>query len=226
MILPRPVKAVVFDMDGLLLDSERLYARAALAAAREIGCPLEMDVFLKLVGTTEARRILKDHYGETYPFDDLRVAWGRRVKELLAAELELKAGALELLDLLDELGLPRAIATSSSHATVDDHLSAQGVRHRFPVVVANGDYANGKPAPDPFLMAAARLAVAPHECLALEDSHYGIRAASAAGMMTVMVPDLLAPSDEIRGLCRVVASLHEVRDLISSSRRASAVASS
>jgi beta-phosphoglucomutase-like phosphatase (HAD superfamily) len=81
--------------------------------------------------------------------------------------------------------------------------------------VAHGDYANGKPAPDPFLKAAERLGVAPALCLALEDSHNGVRAASAAGMMTVMVPDLIAPTDEIQRLCtRVVADLHEVRRLV------------
>ena len=226
MMLPRPVKAVVFDMDGLLLDSERLHARAALAAAREVGCPLEMDVFLKFVGTTQAQRILREHYGESYPFEELRVAWGRLVKVLFAAELELKAGALELLDLLDRLELPRAIATSSSHATVEDHLSSQGILHRFHAVVALGDYANGKPAPDPFLKAAERLGIDPQDCLALEDSHNGILAASTAGMMTVMVPDLLQPTDEIQRLCLVVPSLHDVPRLISSSRPGSAAASS
>lgn len=226
MILPRPVKAVVFDMDGLLFDSERLHARAALAAAQEIGCPLEMDVFVKLLGTTEARRILIEHYGADYPFDELRAAWGRRVKQLFEAELELKAGVLELLDELDRHDLPRAIATSSSHATVEGHLAAHGLLQRFHSIIAFGDYANSKPAPDPFLEAAERLRVDPSHCLALEDSHSGIRAAAAAGMMAVMVPDLIGPVPEIEQLCLVVASLHEVPALIWSSRPGSAAASS
>ena len=138
----------------------------------------------------------------------------------------MKAGARELLDQLDELGLPRAIATSSSHATVQGHLSAHGLAHRFHAVVALGDYANSKPAPDPFLEAAERLGVQAQDCLALEDSHNGIRAASAAGMMTVMVPDLIEPTVELRGLCVVVSSLHEVRALILSSRRGFVTASS
>jgi HAD superfamily hydrolase (TIGR01509 family) len=227
VILPRPVAAVVFDMDGLLFDTERLHARAALAAAKDIGCQLEMDVFLKLLGTTEVRRILTEHYGESYPFEALRVAWGGHMKELLDSDLQPKLGALELLDLLDEQAVPRAIATSSSHATVDDHLARLDLVGRFHHVVAHGDYANGKPAPDPFLRAAERLKVDPRHCLALEDSFNGIRSASSAGMMTVMVPDLIQPTDEIRGLCAVVAvSLLDVPALITSSRRASAAASS
>jgi beta-phosphoglucomutase-like phosphatase (HAD superfamily) len=86
---------------------------------------------------------------------------------------------------------------------------------RFDVIVGRGDYEHGKPAPDPFLAAAQRLGVEPRSCLALEDSHNGVRSASSAGMMTIMVPDLLEPTDEIRELCSFVFSdLHEARRLI------------
>jgi HAD superfamily hydrolase (TIGR01509 family) len=129
--------------------------------------------------------------------------------------LELKPGALELLDTLDEMRLPRAIATSSSHRTVERHLTAHGLSGRFDVIVGHGDCENGKPAPDPFLKAAERLGIEPTLCLALEDSHNGVRSASAAGMMSLMVPDLLEPTEEIRGLCTlIVPNLHEVRHLI------------
>lgn len=226
MILPRPVRAVVFDMDGLLFDTEKLHARAALAAAKEVGCELTMNVFCRLLGTTEARRILQAHYGDSYPFDELRVAWGRQFRLLAETELELKRGALDLLDLLDGLGLPRAIATSSSHNTVQHHLAAHDLTQRFHVIVAAGDYTASKPAPDPFLKAAERLAVAPRDCLALEDSHNGIRSASAAGMMAIMVPDLIEPTAEIERICLVVPSLHDVRELILSNRPGSVAASS
>jgi phosphoglycolate phosphatase-like HAD superfamily hydrolase len=107
------------------------------------------------------------------------------------------------------------IATSSARHTVEHHLTAHNLAGRFHEIVGHGDYASGKPAPDPFLKAAERLGVKPRLCLALEDSHNGIRSASSAGMMTVMVPDLLEPTDEIRGLCTFVArDLLEVRSLI------------
>ncbi len=99
------------------------------------------------------------------------------------------------------------------------HLGAHDLGDRFHHIVASGDYAAGKPAPDPYLLAAARLGIEPRFCLALEDSHNGVRSAAAAGMMTIMVPDLLEATDEIRGLCTfVVRDLHMVRDLVMAAR--------
>jgi HAD superfamily hydrolase (TIGR01509 family) len=213
MSLPRPPAAVIFDMDGLLFDSERLYAQAILTAAAEVGCPMSHDIFLQLVGRSHEvnHAFLLGHYGPDYPLQTLIATWGRHFRELAAAGLPLKPGAIELLDLLDDLGLPRAIATSSTHATVQANLLVHSLTGRFHGVVARGDYANGKPAPDPFLKAAERLCVAPALCLALEDSHNGVRSASAAGMMAVMVPDPIPATDEIQGLCtHVVVDLHDV----------------
>lgn len=217
MSLPRQPAAVIFDMDGLLFDTEALYGKAILAAAAEVGCAMSYDVFLQLVGRSRELnyRFLREHYGEDYPIEALVAAWGRHFRGLVDAGLPLKPGVAELLDLLDALGLPRAIATSSSHPTVQRNLVSLGLTHRFDCLVAHGDYANGKPAPDPFLKAAERLGVAPELCLALEDSHNGVRSASAAGMMTVMVPDLIPATDEMRTLCtHVVLDLHAVRQLL------------
>jgi len=217
MTLPRPVAAVVFDMDGLLFDTEKLYGQAILTAARELGVEMTTEVFLTFIGTPWAhnRRQMLAAYGDAYPAEELRVTWMEHFEVLLDDGLELKPGVVELLDLLDELGLPRAIATSSSYGTVEHHLGAHGLRDRFHHVVASGDYTNSKPAPDPFLRAAERLGIDPRHCLALEDSLNGVRSASSAGMMTVMVPDLIQPTAEIRGLCAgVVASLLDVPALV------------
>jgi HAD superfamily hydrolase (TIGR01509 family) len=220
MSLPRPVKAVVFDMDGLLFDTERLYEKAFISAATELGHVADREVFGRLIGSPwpDNKRVLLEHYGPDLRIDELVEVWMSHFRRLIEADLPLKAGALELLAALDEWGLPRAIATSSSHETVAHHLAMHRLAERFHAVVAEGDYAEGKPAPDPFLQAAAKLGVEPRDCLALEDSFNGVRAASAAGMMTVMVPDILQPTDEIRRLCTVVQSLHEVPALIGGGR--------
>jgi beta-phosphoglucomutase-like phosphatase (HAD superfamily) len=221
MSLPRTPKAVVFDMDGLLCDTEVVYRDAMMATALEHGHDVPLSLFKRMIGLpgpSGDRKVL-DHFGEAFPI----IAFNSRVMEHVGAACEagiaLKAGVVELLDHLDELGLPRAIATSSSHRAVEAHLGASGIIPRFHAVVARGDYARGKPSPDPFLTAAARLSVAPEDCLALEDSHNGVRAAAAAGMMTIMVPDLLDPTEEMEGLCiRIARDLHEVEALIRASR--------
>jgi len=217
MRLPRLPAAVVFDMDGLLFDTEKLYGEAILSAATELGCEMSLDVFRRCVGTPwqHNRHTMLEHYGEAFPVDALREAWMRHFNLLIATNVPLKPGVIELLDCLDDLRLPRAIASSSSHKTVRHHLSAHGLEARFHGIVAHGDYTASKPSPDPFLRAAELLEVDPRHCLALEDSLNGIRSASAAGMMAVMVPDILDPTPEIRGLCTmVVRDLHEVRDVV------------
>jgi len=217
MTLPRLPQAVVFDMDGLLFDTETLYQEAAALAAAEGGHDVSSGIIFRLVGLPwrRGRELLIEHFGAAFPVEDFETAWRRHFWLIAETRLTLKPGVLELLEALDALGLPRAIATSSSHRTVRHHLAAHGLAGRFQAIVGDGDYAAGKPAPDPFLTAAVRLGIAPEACLALEDSHNGIRSASAAGMMTIMVPDLLPPTEEIRALCTLVAAdLHEVSRLI------------
>lgn len=217
MRLPRSPAGIVFDMDGLLFDTERLYEEAALAAAVELGFVMDSTFHRSTIGSSwpVIRDMLLDRYGPTFAADELKARARRIFNELVDTHLPLKPGVLELLDLLDELGLPRAIATTSSRPTVRHHLEAHDLVDRFHQIVAHGDYVRHKPAPDPFLKAAEQLGVAPELCLALEDSHHGVRAASAAGMMTVMIPDLVPPTEEIRGLClHIVLDLHDVRRLV------------
>jgi HAD superfamily hydrolase (TIGR01509 family) len=221
MALPRIVKAVVFDMDGLLFDTESVYRDAMMATARDWGFEMPNELFLKLVGSPWAgnKPVLLDHYGAGFDTEAFRAEATRRFHLVADAEIALKAGVGELLDFLDLAGLPRAVATSSMPHTVQHHLGQHDLIARFHALVAQGDYARGKPAPDPFLTAADRLGVDPVDCLALEDSHNGVRAAAAAGMMTIMVPDLLDPTEEMQTLCvRIARDLHEVRELLEAQR--------
>ena len=219
--LPRRPQAVIFDLDGLLFDTEQLYQDAIMAAAVDLGHDMTPAIFRTMIGRplAQTRAFLFETYGSSFPVDELLAAWHRHFAVIVETRLALKPGVHELLDALDSLALPRGIATSSSHKTVQHHLGAHDLGSRFHQIVASGDYAAGKPAPDPYLLAARRLGIEPHLCLALEDSHNGVRSASAAGMMTIMVPDLLEATDEIRALCTfVVPDLHAVRGLMLGAR--------
>ena len=217
MTLPYRPSAVVFDMDGLLFDTEALWQEALLSAAAEGGHEIPDEVYYKSIGVgrSQCRDLFHSHFGEEFLFDEFDASWTRHFWLIAVNKLTLKPGASELLETLDQLRLPRAIATSSSKTTVERHLTAHRLMDRFDQIICRGDYENGKPAPDPFLRAAERLGIEPRLCLALEDSHVGVRSASAAGTMTVMVPDLLEPTEEISALCVLVArDLHDVRDLV------------
>ncbi|MEO8812179.1 MAG: HAD family phosphatase [Caulobacteraceae bacterium] len=217
MILPYRPSAVIFDMDGLLFDTEALWQEALLSAAAECGHKIPDDVFNKSIGVRRSQcgGLFLAHFGDDFLFDDFHAKWSRHFWTIAGNRLTLKPGATELLKILDQFRLPCAIATSSSRTTVEHHLASQSLMDRFDQIICRDDYENGKPAPDPFLKAAERLRVEPRICLALEDSHVGVRSASAAGMMTVMVPDLLEPTGEDCALCVLVArDLHQVRDLV------------
>jgi HAD superfamily hydrolase (TIGR01509 family) len=219
MKLPRQASAVIFDMDGLLFNTETLYRDAVVAAAADAGHDLPLPFYLSTIGMSiEATRMaFGERYGDEFDFDGFWTAASAQYEGILKSRLGLKAGVVELLDFLDGTGLPRAIATSSRHEDVQRNLGAQGLRDRFQTIIARGDYVRGKPHPDPFLRAAERLGVEPELCVALEDSYNGVRAASGAGMMTIMVPDLLPPTSEMRELCvGIVQDLHEVHDLMRS----------
>ena len=217
MSLPRAPRAIIFDMDGLLIDSESIYRDAMMEVAAEGQFELPWSVIERMVGVPwpDAVHALKAHFGQDFDTVGFRHQVEGRFHLVADAGICLKAGVLELLDYLDAIALPRAICTGSGHTAVERHMGGHGLLARFDTVVAHGDYARSKPSPDPFLATATRLGIEPVDCLVLEDSYNGVRAAAAAGMMTIMVPDLLHASDEMHGLCvRIADSLHEVRNLL------------
>jgi HAD superfamily hydrolase (TIGR01509 family) len=217
MTFPRPIEAVVFDMDGLLVDTEVVVRAACVRAAERCGRVLPHAVYAQTIGRSDVatEALWRAHFGADFPFDLYRATEAEEIAAAFAGGVALKRGALDLLDALDALALPFALATSSSIVSARRHLSEHGVLNRFRAVVAREDVSDHKPHPAPYREAARRLGVPPERCLALEDSHNGVRAAHAAGMMTVMVPDLLEATDEMRGLCVHVADdLHKVLDLI------------
>lgn len=220
--LPRSVRAVVFDMDGLIFNTEDIYRDAVMAIAAEADHDVPLPFYLSTVGLTGAatRLAFIERFGEGFDYDAFWSAASNRFAETVGSQLRLKAGVIELLDLLDELRLPCAICTSSRHEDVRNNLALGGLVGRFQFVIAQGDYIGSKPHPAPFLKAAERLGVAPESCVALEDSYHGVRSASGAGMMTIMVPDLFPATDDMKELCVCIAEdLHNVCRLIAAQLR-------
>ncbi|KJV33176.1 HAD family hydrolase [Luteibacter yeojuensis] len=210
---PATPQAIVFDLDGVLFDTEALYRDALLAAAAELGIDIPLALCQRMVGLhgQAARLLLREHVGDGVDLDAVWEGAAERYHAMFETDLRLKPGVLELLATLDEFGLPRAIATSSPHNTAIHHLEAFGLRDRFDALVAAGDCERCKPFPDPYLRAARILNKPASCCLALEDSHAGVRSAVSAGLPTIMVPDLQQPSAELRRLCAsVVTGLDEV----------------
>ena len=217
MRLPRRPQAVVFDLDGTLIDSEALVKEAHFAACALMGYTMSEAQFLALVGMhREANDLqLRSYYGDDFPLDDFIANTRAHVGDRVAP---LKPGAHELMDVLDELALPFALATSSRRPWVERHFAAHSLTKRFRAVVTRQDCIEGKPHPEPYMNASRLLGVEPGSVLALEDSYAGVASAHAAGCMTVMVPDLLAPTDTERGCALVLTSLTDVIAVLESSR--------
>ena len=212
------ISAVVFDMDGLMVDTESINRLAWQRSAEDLGYELDDDFYFSLLGrtTVDCESLVLQRLGAEFPMDEFRTRRRRLWKaQVDGAGIAAKPGLLELLSFLDTRRLLLAVATSSHALAAESSLRSAGVRDRFGIVVTGDQVARGKPAPDIYLEAARRLGVEVADCLALEDSDSGVRAACAAGMTTVMVPDLKPPSPESRARAfRVVASLHEARETI------------
>ncbi|WP_394001912.1 HAD family hydrolase [Luteimonas sp. WGS1318] len=214
--LPFRPAAVIFDMDGLLLDSERAILDSLRAAALDHRLDIDPDWWLCLIGHTDAvcRARLGRHIGES-PATALLDDGHARYVAIAEAGLPHRPGVVALLELLVTHAMPRAVATSTRSPLAQRKLAAAGLLAYFDEVCTSSDVAQPKPAPDVYLLAAERLGVPPSQCLVLEDSPTGVRAALAAGMTAVQVPDLLAPDDEARALGhRIVGSLDEAQALI------------
>lgn len=214
--LPFLPEAVVFDMDGLMIDSERVSIACWSQAARELGLPFTEDFWLGLVGLgdRDCEQLLRQHVDAGQA-----AALYARCHELYEARtqqgLPLRPGIMEILQLLHAHGIPRAVATSTRQPRASRKLAAAGLLPFFEVVVTSSDVQHPKPAPDIYLLAAQRLGKAPSRCLALEDSPAGIRAAVGAGMTAIQVPDLVHPDAELRALGhRIVDSLLDAQALL------------
>jgi len=218
LIMQREVGAVVFDMDGLMLDTEPLYKVAWQAASAELGYPLDDPSYATLVGrpTEDCERELVRKFGLAFPLGQFQARWPELwYAEVAANGIRQKPGLLEFLAFLDAQGLPVAVATSSERQYAAFSLRHAGLDGRFQVIVTGDEVAAGKPSPDIYLEAARRLRVVPAACVALEDSEAGVLAAGRAGMRALLIPDGTRPSDlAAHSAFSVLASLTEARQVV------------
>lgn len=212
----RPIRGVLFDMDGLVLDSEILYTRFWREAVRSFGFEMSWEQALSMrgLGKQAGEAMLHRYYGPGADYLPLR---NKRI-ELMEAYVDrhgvaLKPGVRELLDYLDARGIPGAITSSSPIPRIRKYLGFHGLDTRFAALCSGRDVANGKPAPDIYLHGAASLGLDPGECLALEDAPAGILSAHRAGCVTVMIPDQDQPDSATSAL--LYAKADSLADIIS-----------
>jgi HAD superfamily hydrolase (TIGR01509 family) len=207
----RMYAAAIFDMDGLLLDSERPVRDAWLLAARDTGVALSEAAYLTVVGTNEAdsKLVLCEVMGDENSYRLVRARADALLQEYEARTgYAAKPGASEVLSLLGARGVACGVASSTRRAEVRRRLDAAGLAGYFHSICGGDEVHRGKPSPDLFLLAAARLGMSPHACLVFEDSEAGAAGALAAGMSVVLVPDLKRPSAIMQEACvRVLQSL-------------------
>lgn len=205
--------AVIFDLDGLVLNTEALARDCWRQAISEMGLVIDDREYQRVVGLTipDIKVVLRDIFGADFPSEDaMRVAYDYYDKRINNGDVAAKEGVYEMLDFLDGVKLPKAVATSSDEAFARRKLGVCDLVERFDVIVGGDNVENGKPAPDIFLAAAKKLKVAPKNCLVFEDSENGVRAGHSAGMAVIMIPDLKQPAKDVEPLAhRVFPSLLE-----------------
>jgi HAD superfamily hydrolase (TIGR01509 family) len=210
-----PIRGILFDMDGVVIDSERLFTRFWMASAADLGFPMTRDQALQLRSLRREQGVEKMHafFGPTANFDEIRA---HRI-ELMEAHIaeygvDEKPGIRALLAFLKEKGIPCAITSSSALPVIRERLGRLGILEDFTALCSGKDVPNGKPFPDIYLAGAAAIGVAPENCLAIEDSPTGLESAWRAGCMGVFVPDQDQP-DEVT-LSRAFAKADSLTDVM------------
>ena len=214
----RDIRGIIFDMDGLLLDTEALYLKAWLPVGEMMGVPITEAVARKTIGHDNEKTtvIFQEHYGKAFSMERAKPLLLEWIQDYVAKHgLRVKPGVRKLLKLLKQRGLPLAIGSSNQGQYVRAYLEEVGLLPYFDTIVTADLVERAKPAPDIFLQAAQNLGFSTEQCLVLEDSPIGVQAAHEAGCLTIVVPDLMEPCAVTRGrVWQVLSSLEKVPELL------------
>ena len=212
------IKAVIFDMDGLMIDSERVYLSALKEVAASYGCDEDSDIFLQCIGRNrvDTMKMFVEEFGTDFPAEEMCIKTRERFYEMQSnGDVHLKKGLHEVLQLVEKRNIPRCLVSSSLRSAIEKNLETHNLKKHFPHYIGGDEVENGKPNPEGYLKAVSLLGYSPDNCVVLEDSEPGIKAAHNAGTIPIMIPDILKPSDEVRKIAhKVFPSLVEATDYL------------
>lgn len=216
------IKGVVFDMDGLMFDTERLTYEIIRETMIEDGYDYDLDFYKSTVGkrSVDVVALYKERFGADFDYQQMKVRNMEKFWDYTSKKgVPVKKGLFTLLDYLKDNNFRIALATSTTRKSATGILKRAQVIDYFHVLLCADSVVNGKPNPEVFLKAAEQLGLKPEECLGLEDSFNGIISSSEAGLVTIMIPDMIMPTDEIRNRCfEVYNDLEEVVAFLESNR--------
>lgn len=209
-------KAVIFDMDGLLFDTEIVYYEASQMVADQMGFPYDKELYLKYLGVSDEEVWANYHqifasFGKNNVQKFINDAYEETIRRFSLGAVQLKPGVIELLDFLEEHRIPKVVASSNQRHIIELLLEKNQLTNYFETIVSAENVKRAKPDPEIFLLAHEYLGTKKQETLVLEDSKNGILAATSAEIPVIMIPDLLAPSEDLQQkTLAVLSSLHEV----------------
>lgn len=191
---------IIFDMDGLMFDTERLILKAGLNVLKQYRYPPDEDFLISMTGISDARMEphFYERFGKEFPFQKYLVDLTKNRTHLIESEgIGIKKGLIELLDYLEKKQIKKIVATSSSRNTLEHLFSITGISRYFSMAICGDEVVNGKPEPEVFIKAAQKAGVVPEKALVLEDSQNGLLAAHRAGIKSIFIKDLVQPKKEI-----------------------------
>ena len=196
-------KAAIFDMDGLLLDTEQVCMTAFQQTCTEMDIPFKQDIYLSIIGRNQAgiKPIIEKGYGDLLDYSVFHPRWMQRYLAVVEHQaIPVKSGIIALLEWLQSQNIPMVVATSTHNVLAHKKLQLAGLAHYFSHITSGDEVINGKPAPEIYLLAAQRLHISPEQCLAFEDSNNGVKSAIAANMTGLQIIDLVEPDTDTRAL--------------------------